>query len=158
VTDHLDDRVNGVAGGHPLDEPRIRAERDDGVAHDSEFDLRRCPVDGEKRVDEAEQLHDALVLSEVLVALEQERVVDAVAAAHGQPPRVLFGRQDFQRRPEERDADGGRADAVRAWNAQLQIVGDEKFRRNVVQLQLGRLRLLTGGGGTNQRGQSKETG
>ena len=134
MADRLDDRVHGVACWHPLYEPRIRAERDDGVAHDSEFDLRRGPVDGQEGVDEAEQLHDALVLSEVLVALEQKRVVDAVAAAHGQPPRVLFGRQNFQRRPEERDAHGGRADAVRARNAQLQIVGDEKFRRNIVQL------------------------
>lgn len=138
--------MHGVACGHPLDESGVGAERDDGVARDAEVDLRRGAVDGQERVDESEQLHDALVLAQVLVALEQEVVVDSVAATDGQAPRVLLGRQDLERRLEERDANGRRAHTVRTRHAQLQIVGHQELGRHVVQLQLRRLRLLRGHG------------
>lgn len=46
------------------------------------FAQRRWVV-GQKRVDQAKQLHDSLVLPQVLVALQQEHELMAVASCRG---------------------------------------------------------------------------
>ena len=51
----------------------------------------------EQRVDETEELHDALVLAQVLVALEQEHVGLTVAADDAELARALLRRDHLQR-------------------------------------------------------------
>ena len=70
VAVRLDERVQRVAGRHPRDEPGVGRERDDRVPLDAEVEARAIVGRGEERVDEAEELHDALVLPQVLVPLE----------------------------------------------------------------------------------------
>ena len=73
-----DERVQRVALRHPLDESRVEGERHDRVALDAEVEPRALVRCGEEGVDQPEELHHALVLPEVLVALEQEDVLPPV--------------------------------------------------------------------------------
>ncbi len=50
-------------------------------------------------------LHDALVLSQILLALQQERVLHTVRTAHRQFARPLLGLDHAQRGHEGGDAD-----------------------------------------------------
>jgi general stress protein YciG len=66
-----DERVQRVAVHHPADQPRVGRERHDRVLRDRERVRVRAQrggraVGGEELVDEAEELHHALVLPEVL--------------------------------------------------------------------------------------------
>lgn len=52
---------------------------------------QRCRVISEQCVNQAEQLHDSLVLPQILVALQQEHELVAVAACRGRhKPQHLF--------------------------------------------------------------------
>ncbi len=64
-----DERVQRVAVGHPSYEPAVGRQRDDGVSRDGQVALRRHAVVRQHGVDQPEQLHHALVLAQVLVAL-----------------------------------------------------------------------------------------
>ena len=86
----LDETVQRVRVRHPRQQPRVGGEWDDREALDGQVAPERLRVVEEERVDEAEELHDALVLPQVLVALEQEHVLAAVAAHDRQLPRPLF--------------------------------------------------------------------
>ena len=90
----------------------------------------------EQRVDEAEELHDALVLPQVLVPLEQERVLLPVAPEDGHLPRPLLGGDDFDGGREAADAHHSVAVrlAVCARHRQLEVVRPQKLRRHVLQL------------------------
>ena len=50
----------------------MRGERDDGVPRDGEVALSGGAVVGQHGVDEAEQLHHALVLTQVLMTLRTQ--------------------------------------------------------------------------------------
>ena len=54
-------------------------------------------------------LHNAFVLAQILLALQQERVFHAVGSAHRQFARPLLGLDDAQRGHEGGDADLGAA-------------------------------------------------
>ena len=62
--------VQRVALRHPLYEARVGGERHDGVALDAEVEASAAGVHGEQRVDQAKELHHALVLPQVLVTLK----------------------------------------------------------------------------------------
>lgn len=75
---------------HPADETRIRGERDDGVALDVEVSFEGLRICHEQSVDQSKELHHALILPDVLVALEQELVILAIAAFDRELPRSLL--------------------------------------------------------------------
>ena len=64
----LDENVQGVGAVDPAEKSRVGRERDDGVLYDREVTLKRLGVVREECVDEAEELHDPLVLPQVLVS------------------------------------------------------------------------------------------
>jgi len=68
-----DELVEGVAVGHPADDADVVAQGRHGVAPDGQVAPARLGVVGQERVDEAEELHDALVLAQVLVDLQQQQ-------------------------------------------------------------------------------------
>lgn len=63
----LDEYVQRVGAVDPSEEPRVGRERDDGVLDNGEMSLERLRVLLQEGVDEAEELHDSLVLTEILV-------------------------------------------------------------------------------------------
>lgn len=72
--------MEGIAVLHPADKTSVWSKRDDREALDVESSLETVRIDRQKTVDEAEELHDTLVLPEIFVALKYELVVLAVAA------------------------------------------------------------------------------
>lgn len=78
----LDKLVHGVATGHPADEARVVGQRQDRVPLDAKVKPRRLALAGQESVDQTEELHDALVLPQVLAALEEEEVGDSVACRY----------------------------------------------------------------------------
>lgn len=58
----------------------------------------------QQSVDQTKQLHDTLVLTQIFVSFQQERIVDAVRAAYQQFARALFRADHRQRRRKFRDA------------------------------------------------------
>jgi len=52
----------------------------------------------EQWVDQAKELHDTLVLTEVFVTFKQEHVRAAVAAANAQFTRTLFGGNNLEKK------------------------------------------------------------
>ena len=93
----------------------------------------------EQHVDQSEELHDALVLSQILVTFEQVPVIFAVRAVDLQPPRTLLGRDDVHRRRKRGDGDvsGRNAGHVVARHAQLQPLRVEQPGGDVLKLQGG---------------------
>lgn len=56
-------------------------------------------------IDETEKLHDSFVLTQVLVTLEQEIVIDAIAPNNFELARTLLLREHIERRTETGDPD-----------------------------------------------------
>ena len=65
-----DELVDGVGLRDPANEARIGRQRDDGVSGNAEVALRGLAVISQHGVDQTEQLHHALVLSQVLMTLQ----------------------------------------------------------------------------------------
>ena len=63
----LDEDVQRVGTVDPTEETRVRRERNDGIFDNGEVSLERLGILLQERVDETEELHDSLVLSEILV-------------------------------------------------------------------------------------------
>mmetsp|Transcript_10854 Transcript_10854/g.22568 ORF Transcript_10854/g.22568 Transcript_10854/m.22568 type:complete len:327 (-) Transcript_10854:940-1920(-) len=114
-----DQRVQRVAVGHPPDQARVGAQRGHRVPRNAQVVLRGGAVVLQQRVDQAEELHHTLVLPQVLVPLEEEDVVVAVAAVDGQLARPLLGRDHVQLRRERGDGDHGLARHVGPRHRQL---------------------------------------
>ena len=102
--------------------------------------LEGLGVIGEQCVDQTKELHDALVLPQVFVALQQEHELGAIAAVDGQLARPLLGRDDVQRLCNFLDADNGLVDFVQAGNRQLQVVAGHELWRHRLQLQIRQLK------------------
>lgn len=79
--------VQRVAVWHPADESAVGAERDDGVTRDRQVALGSAALCGQHGVDQAEELHDALVLTQVLHEYRYTNCTRTLltkrAAAHG---------------------------------------------------------------------------
>ena len=75
---------------HPPYDARVVRQRDDRVPRNAEISLAGLSVVAKEGVDEPEELHDALVLPQVLVALEEKRVLAPIAADHRQLARPLL--------------------------------------------------------------------
>lgn len=88
----LDQDVQCVCVVDPSQETRVRRERNDGIGlyHEMAFECLR--ILAEKRVDQAEELHDPLVLPEIFVTFEQEGMILAIAACQLQLPRPAQSR------------------------------------------------------------------
>lgn len=59
-------RVQRVAVGHPADQTAVGAQRDDSVASNGQVTLRCAALRAQHGVDQAKELHHALVLAQVL--------------------------------------------------------------------------------------------
>ena len=132
----LDEHVQRVAVSDPPQHACVGRQRNDGEAAQTEAALVRLGVDGQQRIDETKELHDALVLPHVLVALEQVLVRAAVAAADLEAARALLGRNHEHDRLKLRDAHDGLATHIRAWHSELQIAHRQQLGRDVLQGQL----------------------
>ena len=130
----FDESVQRVAGRHPLDESAVGTERHDCVAHNAQLGAGRAAVELQERVDHSEQLHHALVLAQVLVPFQQERVLSPVAAHYAQSTGMLLAVDDAERCVEAADADDGRRGRVAARHSQLQVVRTKQPRRHLRQL------------------------
>lgn len=64
----FDENVNGVAVGDPTEQTGTRGKRSYRKSLDAEMSLGGFVIIIKKSVDQTEQLHDTLVLSQVLVA------------------------------------------------------------------------------------------
>ena len=104
--------------GTDLDIPEYHV---DPESLDAEVEPRARLGRGEQRVDEAEELHHALVLPQVLVPLEQEDVLHPVRAHDGEPARPLLRRHHLDRRREPLDRDHLAVGAVRARHGELEV-------------------------------------
>lgn len=104
--------------------------------------LEALRVDGKERVDEAKQLHDALVLSDVFVALEQVLVGAAIGSLNGQFTRALLGVDDAEGGFEGDDADDRLAGGVGARRGEVEIVRRKELGGDVLQVEGGELRKL----------------
>ena len=89
----------------------------------------------EERIDEAEELHHALILPQVLVPLEQKRVLGAVAAFERDLARALLRRDDYHRRRERADAHDGLGRRVRAGHRHLEFARVEQPGRDRAELE-----------------------
>ena len=90
---------------HPSEETSVRCERNDREALDVKASLEAVGVHREQAIHQAEELHDALVLPQVFVALQKELVVLAIAALDRQTPGALLRRDDSEFGGEARDLD-----------------------------------------------------
>ena len=86
----LDELVQSVRVGHPTDQARVCRQRNDSKPLDGQIAPERLGVAQKKRVDQTEELHDPLVLSQVLVALQQERVRPSVGPTNAKLARTLL--------------------------------------------------------------------
>ena len=137
------ERVQRVALRHPLDEPRVSRERHDRVAMDAKVEPRAVLGRAKQRVDEAEELHHALVLAQVLMPLEQEAVLDAVGAEDGEPARPLLRVHHLDRGRESLDGDDLARGVVRAGHRELEVVRTQQLGRHLLELERARLLQLS---------------
>ncbi|KAI6776023.1 hypothetical protein HG530_002781 [Fusarium avenaceum] len=134
--------VEGVAVGNPPQQTTILRQRDCRIALDVKMALEAFRVVRQQGIAEAEQLHNSFVLTNILVALEQEGVRLAVAAVDVELSWTLLRVNNAKRRVERHDLDDGLSALVCSWNSQVQVFGVEQFGRAVCQLQGGYLRKL----------------
>ena len=131
----LDERVQRVAVEQPLEQPAVLRERYDAVALDGEVASRRLVVAQQQVVHQAEDLHDALVLAQVLVALEQEDVLEAVGAEYADLARTLLAADHLYVGVEGTYVYERTARLVGARHGQLQVAADHETWRHVGQLE-----------------------
>ena len=89
----------------PLDDAAVLVERRDGVRANVEVAAARLGLLLEALVDDAEELHDAVVDAQVVLGLAQERVEFAVRAAYGHLLGLLQRVHDQHRVLEAADVD-----------------------------------------------------
>lgn len=111
----LDEDMQGVGVVQPANQSRVRCQRDDGVRLDHKMALERLGIFAEQSIHKPEELHDTLVLSQILVTFKKESVVLAVTTCDFQLPRSLLGRQHVERLCKLDDPDDGLSDVIRAW-------------------------------------------
>lgn len=70
-----DKRMECISVGHPADEARVGGQRNDSIARNAEVPLSCGPVVGQHVVDQAEQLHNPLILPQILMALHNSNTV-----------------------------------------------------------------------------------
>ena len=76
----LDQDVQRVRVLHPSDQPRVLTERNDGVPSDLQVFLVGLRVDRQERIDQSKQLHDTLILTNVLMTLQKKDVLSSITA------------------------------------------------------------------------------
>lgn len=86
----FDKRMQRVAIEQPLEQTAVLRERYHTVALNGQITPRCLVILEQQVVDEAEDLHDTLVLAQVLVAFQQEHVLAAVRAEYADLARPLF--------------------------------------------------------------------
>ena len=82
--------MQGVAVLHPSQQTCVRSQRNDRVTLDMEAPLETVRIDGEKRVDQAKQLHDSLVLTQIFMALENVLIISPVTSFEGETTGALL--------------------------------------------------------------------
>lgn len=70
----LDENMQRVCAVDPTEQSGVGRKRDDWVLDDREVALERLRVLLKQGVDEAEELHDSLVLTKILVSCSERRV------------------------------------------------------------------------------------
>lgn len=133
----LDEDVKRVGTVDPSEETRVGRERDNGVLDNREMALERLGILLEEGVDETEELHDPLVLTKIFVALEEEVVLDAIAAVDAKLARTLLRGEDLEVGTEAGDADDALARLVGTGNGEVEVLGGEKLGRDVLKLEEG---------------------
>mmetsp|Transcript_41434 Transcript_41434/g.71837 ORF Transcript_41434/g.71837 Transcript_41434/m.71837 type:complete len:244 (+) Transcript_41434:1410-2141(+) len=137
--------MQGVAVGHPGDQSCGGTKRHDAIALDREVALVRghgAGVVRQKGVDQAEQLHGALVLTQIFVTLEQEDVLLPVLAVDAELAGPLLASDNPDHRPETLNPHRVARHTVRAWYAEVQIEAVEQGRRTGLHIQRRQLRQL----------------
>lgn len=67
------ENVKSITVLHPSEETGVRCQRDNGISLDVKVPLEACRVHREQRIDEAEELHDALILAKILVPFRPQK-------------------------------------------------------------------------------------
>mmetsp|Transcript_30070 Transcript_30070/g.97887 ORF Transcript_30070/g.97887 Transcript_30070/m.97887 type:complete len:305 (+) Transcript_30070:3296-4210(+) len=137
-----DERVQRVAVGNPANEAGIGRERHNRISTDRQSSLSGVRVVSEQVVHQPEQLHDALILPQVLVTLEQIVVIASIGAVNEQAPWALLARDDRHGGREGADCDCGCAGEVVSGHCELQILCLHKLGADVVELEGGESREL----------------
>jgi hypothetical protein len=138
----LDEDVESIGAVDPSEKTRVGRERNDGILDDGEMTLERLRILLKKGVDETEELHDPLVLTEILVTLEEEVVLDAVAAVNAKLARTLLRGEDLEIRTEAGDAHDALAGLVGTGNGEIEIFGGQELGRDVLKLEKGKRRKV----------------
>lgn len=131
----LDQHMERIRTVDPSEESRVGRERNDGVLDDGEVSLERLSVLLQERVDESKELHDSLVLSQILVSFEEEVVVFAIAPDDPQLSRTLLRREDLRRCSKAGDAHDALASDVGSGDGEVEVLDGEELRRDVLQLE-----------------------
>ena len=90
----LDEIVESVAMRNPAEQARVLGEWNGGERLNGKVALEGLGIGVEECVDEVEELHYPLVLTNVFVAFESISVRLAVTAAECHASRTLFGLND----------------------------------------------------------------
>ena len=88
--------MQGVTVGDPTDQTGVLTQGYDWVAADRQILLRSLRVNREQGVYQPKKLHHTLILPDVLVTLQEEHVLTAIASVDLHLPGVLFGREYWE--------------------------------------------------------------
>jgi hypothetical protein len=132
----LDQLVDCIAVLHPADDATVVGQRQHRVTYDLQAAVVRQIVIVQARVDQTKQLHDAFVLAEVLVSLQQELVAVAIRAQHRHAAGTLLGGDDRDVVCEALNADVSTGGLVGTGHCEAEVRRVGQRWRNVVQLQL----------------------
>ena len=86
--------VQSVTVRHEPEKTRLSTKRDRRIALDVEMSLSRLNVVRQQSIAETEQLHNTLILTDILVTFENMGMRLAIAALHLQFTRALLGLND----------------------------------------------------------------
>lgn len=85
-----DKSMEGVTVRHPPYQTRVGGKRDDSKPLDSQVAPEGVWVTNEESVDQTKELHHPLILSKVLMTLQQEHKVTSIAGSYTEFPRPLL--------------------------------------------------------------------
>ena len=83
--------MQGIAMRDPSNQTRVGRERDDRVPLNREIPLPCFIVIENDVVDETKQLHNPLILSEILMTFEKEHELASIVTVDNEFPGSLFG-------------------------------------------------------------------
>ena len=127
-----DKGMESVGLRHPANQAGVGGERNHEESLNSQVPFQSLGVAGEEGVDQREELHHPLVLSEVLVPLQEEHVLLPVAPSHALLPRPLLAGDHLKAGVDAGDPDDVLVGEVGPGHGQLQVAAHQQLGGDVV--------------------------